>query len=119
MNNNALTISGATISYNSTSGSGSDGGGVYVNGSSATFSMTSGEISNNTCDDDGGGIYITAISSASMSGGKISSNTAKYCSSSIGIAYIFSITFPLKYTSNSFFISNFCRAKKTKRVYFN
>lgn len=54
-----------------------EGAGVYIDGGSPTFSATS--IDNNTITGagrDGGGVYMTNNSTASYSGGSISTNTA-------------------------------------------
>ena len=76
-------MSGGTI-CGSTAGEGNEaqsGGGVYV-ASNGTFTMNSGEISGNTATSNGGGVYVTGSSSAfAMTGGTIGgtdSNTATY-----------------------------------------
>ena len=66
--------------YNNTvTGKDHDGGGVYV-GENGSFSMTNGEIYNNTTVDGGGGIYLVnqATSSASLTNTKVYGNSAAY-----------------------------------------
>jgi D-alanine-D-alanine ligase-like ATP-grasp enzyme len=60
--------SGSKIRGNTNSAGG--GGGVYV--SSGTFTMSGGEISNNS----GSGVYVSSPSGFTMSGGTISGNTS-------------------------------------------
>jgi hypothetical protein len=67
-----FTMTGGTISGNtSSSGSSSYGGGVYVGG---TFTMQDGTISGNTSSSYGGGVYVDGI--FTMQGGTISGNTS-------------------------------------------
>jgi hypothetical protein len=76
----SFIMSGGTIEGNS---SNAKGGGVYVGG---TFTMTGGEISDNTAaasiQGNGGGVYVKGT--FFMSGGTISDNTAKLSISSEG-----------------------------------
>ncbi|MBD5410457.1 MAG: hypothetical protein HDR53_05190, partial [Treponema sp.] len=67
----------------STSGSGGNGGGVFV--SSGTFTMSGGTISGNTASKYGGGVYIYS-GTLTMSGGTISDNTAKSIGGGVYIA---------------------------------
>jgi hypothetical protein len=67
----AFTMSGGTISGNTTS----LGGGVWVK-DGGTFTMSGGEISGNTAV-SGGGAHIDGIGTFTMSGGTISGNTAQ------------------------------------------
>ena len=67
----------------STSGSGGNGGGAYVN--SGTFTMSDGTISDNTASKYGGGVYIYS-GTLTMSGGTISDNTAKSIGGGVYIA---------------------------------
>jgi hypothetical protein len=60
------------------------GGGVYVTGSSATFTMSGGDIKNNTATSNGGGVYTGSSGTFTMSGGEISGNTASGTGSSAG-----------------------------------
>ncbi|GMO44150.1 MAG: hypothetical protein Ta2F_18980 [Termitinemataceae bacterium] len=67
--------------YNYTSGDG-NGGGVYIDGSSAVFNMTGGKIRNNSsyrsaADGHGGGVFIGGGANFNMSGGEISGNYAR------------------------------------------
>ena len=73
-NYSELNMKDGTISGNTASG---DGGGVYVTGSTSTFTMTGGtaKISGNTANGSGGGVYVSA-STFKMSGGAISGNTS-------------------------------------------
>jgi hypothetical protein len=53
-----------------------NGGGVYVTGSSGTFTMSGGDIKNNTATTSGGGVYIDSNGTFTINGGTISGNTA-------------------------------------------
>ena len=66
---------GAKITGNRITGTTSSGGGVYV-ASSGTFTMSGGEISDNTAYLGGGGVYVGSNGAFTMSGGEISGNTA-------------------------------------------
>ena len=70
----SLTMKGSKskISENVTTGTSSDGGGVYSNG---TFTMEDGEISGNNATRYGGGVYV-GNGTFIMNGGKITGNTA-------------------------------------------
>ncbi|MDR1220564.1 MAG: hypothetical protein LBK73_13275 [Treponema sp.] len=70
--NGAFTMSGGTISGNSTS----YGGGVIVE--NGAFTMSGGIISENSASPDGGGVYVKSNSTFMMSGGTISGNSASY-----------------------------------------
>jgi len=61
------TISGNTANY--------DGGGVYTNQTSCSFTMTGGAISDNEAGEEGGGVYLLK-GTFTMSGGTISGNSA-------------------------------------------
>jgi hypothetical protein len=77
-------MSGGAVSGNTSS---SDGGGVFVLGSDATFSMSGGVVSGNTASSGGGGVYVLGSDvTFSMSGGVVSGNTA---SSGGGGVYVF------------------------------
>ncbi|GHU84246.1 hypothetical protein FACS189473_1000 [Spirochaetia bacterium] len=53
------------------------GGGVYVSGSGSTFTMNSGTISGNTATTNGGGVYVNTNGTFTMNNGTISDdNTA-------------------------------------------
>jgi hypothetical protein len=52
------------------------GGGVLVSGNGATFTMDDGEISGNNTSTDGGGVYVSTNGTFTMRGGEISGNTA-------------------------------------------
>ena len=74
-----FTMNGGTISGNTTAGS-TIGGGVYV-ASGKTFTMSGGEITQNTSD-NGGGVFVVSGGKFNMSGGTIggagnAANTAK------------------------------------------
>lgn len=77
----SLLMTGGTISENkdqttqTTRKSGS-GGGIYLNGSMASFRMTGGSIRNNTAYGGGGGIYSDR-GKVEISGGSVSGNTTK------------------------------------------
>ena len=76
-----VTISGSTISYNKTTASGSDGGGLFLSGSSSYLTMNGGTISYNECKDNGGGIYLyNCTTNSTISGtATITRNTAVGC----------------------------------------
>ena len=57
-----------------TGGSGSNGGGVYVDGG-GTFTMTGGNITSNTAN-AGGGVYVDEGGTFTMAGGSINNNKA-------------------------------------------
>jgi uncharacterized repeat protein (TIGR02543 family) len=68
-----------TGNVSDSSGSGSGGGVAVVNG---YFTMSGGEITNNSCGADGyagngGGVYLSGVSFLAMSGGTISGNSAE------------------------------------------
>jgi hypothetical protein len=67
MNNGIIRGNGGTGTDN--------GGGVYVNGN-GIFTMTGGEILNNTSAAKGGGVYVAGYGDFTMSGGTISGNTS-------------------------------------------
>ncbi|MBQ3213725.1 MAG: leucine-rich repeat protein [Clostridia bacterium] len=75
-----VVISGSTISYNTTTASGSDGAGLFITGSSAYLTMSGGTVSYNTCKDDGGGIYLSGCTTTSTISGTatITRNTGYY-----------------------------------------
>ena len=106
-NNNSLVIvnSGGTLvmnagsavtgntAYYSSSSSASYGGGVYVYGTNATFTMNGGAISGNTTsgyNSSGGGVYVDS-GTFTMNSGNISGNTA----SSGGGVYVGDGTFTM------------------------
>jgi len=68
--NNNTAFSTSTSSSLST---GADGGGIYINGTLATFTIWDGLISGNNVNQSGGGIF----GSFTMNGGEISNNTAR------------------------------------------
>ncbi len=68
-----FTMNGGKISNNS----GKDGGGVYVNGSAAKFTINDGEISSNQCTNSGGGVCVSGDTTTFIvNGGMISGNGA-------------------------------------------
>ena len=72
-----LSISGSTISANTTTGSGQTGGGIYLTGAAATVTITNTSVtSNSTAKGNGGGIYIQSGASLTYTGGSITSNTS-------------------------------------------
>jgi hypothetical protein len=70
----SFTLSGGTISENGGTKT-ETGGGVCVNGN-GLFTMTDGEILNNSSITKGGGVYIVAYGEFILSGGTISGNTS-------------------------------------------
>jgi hypothetical protein len=69
----AFTMTGGTIRDNG--GADTDkGGGVFING--AVFTMSGGEIINNTSTVSGGGVRVTPYGQFIMTGGTISGNTS-------------------------------------------
>ena len=74
-NNNNNNNNNTKIYNNTVTGSGHDGGGVYV-GENGSFTMTNGEIYSNTSVDGGGGIHIVdkATSSGTLTNCSIYSN---------------------------------------------
>jgi hypothetical protein len=77
-----LTLDSAVITGNTASG----GGGVYINGYSASVTMLSGSISNNTTTANanaaGGGVYLDSNGTFIMTGGTIAGNTVYNTSTS-------------------------------------
>jgi hypothetical protein len=71
---------GSKITGNNTS----YGGGVYVDGGSAAFTMSDGEISGNNASNFGGGVYVSG-SAFSMNGGAISYNIGGNSASGGGV----------------------------------
>ncbi|MDR1319396.1 MAG: hypothetical protein LBJ90_07200 [Treponema sp.] len=70
----AFTMSGGTISGNG--GAETDkGGGVAINGD-GLFTMTGGDILNNTSTEHGGGVHISPLGKFAMSGGTVNGNTS-------------------------------------------
>jgi hypothetical protein len=69
-------MEGGAISDNSTASGkgGSVGGGVYV-GEASVFTMTGGEIFDNTAGINGGGVYVKEGGTFTMEDGTISDNT--------------------------------------------
>jgi len=75
INGGMFNMNSGKISGNTTTGS---GGGVYVTGASATFTMYNGEVSGNratTSNGGGGGVYVTSSGTFTMEGGAVSDNT--------------------------------------------
>ena len=68
-----FNMSGGQIGGNVT-GSGCDGGGVYMAG--GTFNMTGGEIVSNTAQNSGGGVYMAGGSFTMSAGAEISGNVS-------------------------------------------
>lgn len=68
-----ITMTGGTISGNSTDGS---GGGVLLQ-SKTTMTMSGGIVENNRTGKDGGGIYVSTNCTFHMNGGQILGNTAE------------------------------------------
>jgi hypothetical protein len=66
----------AAVKGNTSSGGFYSGGGVYIYGSPATFTMYDGAISGNITDGSGGGVYIAGGATFTMGGGTISGNEA-------------------------------------------
>ncbi|MDR2210016.1 MAG: right-handed parallel beta-helix repeat-containing protein [Spirochaetaceae bacterium] len=52
-----------------TGGSAANGGGVYLSGDGAVFTMAGGRISHNTATSSGGGVYVTGKGRFTLSGG--------------------------------------------------
>ncbi len=82
MEGGTFTMSGGTIQncraqYNSTAGSGGNGGAVYINDASgsATLNITGGTITNNYADYNGGAVYLEG-GNVNMSGGTLMGNKA-------------------------------------------
>ena len=73
-NGASLTLCDCSTGGVLTGGSGSNGGGVYVDGG-GTFTMTGGNITSNTAN-AGGGVYVYKGGTFTMEGGSISNNTA-------------------------------------------
>ena len=73
-NGASLTLCDCSTGGVLTGGSGSNGGGVYVDGG-GTFTMTGGSIVGNTAN-AGGGVYVYKGGTFTMEGGSISNNTA-------------------------------------------
>jgi hypothetical protein len=72
--NASFTLNNGTIRGNG--GAKTDkGGGIFINGR-GLFTMTGGEILNNTSNLEGGGVLVAAYSQFIMSGGTISGNTS-------------------------------------------
>lgn len=69
----SLTLCDCSTGGVLTGGSGSNGGGVYVDGG-GTFTMTGGNIAGNTAN-AGGGVYVYKGGTFTMEGGSISNNT--------------------------------------------
>ena len=70
----SLTLCDCSTGGVLTGGSGSNGGGVYVDGG-GTFTMTGGSITGNTAN-AGGGVYVYKGGTFTMEGGSINNNTA-------------------------------------------
>jgi hypothetical protein len=70
-----LIISGGEISGNIVDDYDENGGGVYVTGSTGSFTLTGGVIKNNYAPKSGGGVYASGIT-VFMRGGEISGNNA-------------------------------------------
>ena len=60
------------------------GGGVYITGSGASFTMQGGEISLNTTDDRGGGVVVSDGATFTMQNGEISRNIVSSFSTYVG-----------------------------------
>jgi hypothetical protein len=71
-----FVMTGGTISYNNAPGGANGAAGVYVYGSSGSFTMSGGEIWGNTSLGAGGGVQIFNSAGFVMSGGKIRNNSA-------------------------------------------
>jgi len=86
--------SGAVLRNNANSGSTSavNGGGVVLDGSTAVFTMSGGEITGNTSGFEAGGVYVNSGSTFTMTGGKINGNTAN---NSPGGVYVRDSTFTM------------------------
>jgi len=71
-----FTMKDGEVSGNSATGSGSGGGGVYLD--SGPFTMSGGTVSGNTATGYGGGVYVRqdANCTFTMSGGEVSGNSA-------------------------------------------
>ncbi len=67
-------MNGGTLSGNKISVASGSGAGVYVNGSSASFTLNGGTISNNTAA-SGVGVAVAAGAAFTMNGGAITGNT--------------------------------------------
>ncbi len=72
-NGASLTLCDCSTGGVLTGGSGSNGGGVYVDGG-GTFTLTSGNIADNTAA-AGGGVYVDEGGTFTMAGGSINNNT--------------------------------------------
>ncbi len=81
--NGVVTLQNGNISGNKTENTiaTAKGGGVYLSGSAAVFTMTGGSISNNYAKIMGGGVYIGANAHFDLSGGKIFNNS---CGNGVG-----------------------------------
>lgn len=85
-NKGNFTMTDSEISGNTANSSGiGGGGGVYINGGNATFTMNSGVISGNTIPTNdpyknmnGGGVYAGGNTTFTMNGGVISGNTVPH-----------------------------------------
>lgn len=104
-----LTMNGGSISKNKcSSDTSSSGGGVYINNSS-TFTMTSGEISENSAN-YGGGVCVSG-GTFIMEGGSISNNTANnnghgvYVVKNNGKAPLFNILGGASITENDVYLA--------------
>ena len=75
--------SGAVLRNNVNSG---NGGGVNIAGNSAVFTMSGGRISGNTAATTGGGISLWSNARFTMSGGEISGNTATRSGGGLGVS---------------------------------
>ena len=73
-NGASLTLCDCSTGGVLTGGSGSNGGGVYVDGG-GTFTMTGGNITSNTAN-AGGGVYVDEGGTFTMAGGSINNNKA-------------------------------------------
>lgn len=83
ISNSAFTLSGGSVEgneivVNTENGTNNSvaGGGVVASGGS--FTMTGGSISGNSCPNYGGGLYVTTLTVATLTGGKITENAAAF-----------------------------------------
>ena len=72
------SVEGNEIVVNTENGTNNSvaGGGVVASGGS--FTMTGGSISGNSCPNYGGGLYVTTLTVATLTGGKITENAAAF-----------------------------------------
>ena len=73
----SVNMSGnAVIMYNTSRGSWTGGGGVYIE--NATFTMTGGKVCHNTSQYRGGGVFVGSIATFNLYGGSITNNVSGY-----------------------------------------